>query len=306
MYMIVVYIIFSFLDTSAKYIVLAGIAPLFSVWMRFAVHVVVVLFLLRGWREPQRFRAADLPMHVLRGSFLFGSTICNFLALQTLQLAEATSIYFFGPMVITALAGPLLGEWAGWRRWLAILAGFVGVLIITSEYGTGTILSTFAAIPQRRAVLAAKAIAFTTTTIVLGIASSFAAFFVFQACLAGDGLRASLDDPGVLRAVVGGGLYVTVLGLLGLGLGTIIRSSAGAIAALFGLLFVPPLLIGLLPPSWQTTIRPYVPMEAGSQIFIAVTNDPNALDPWVGFGIFAIYAAVALIAAFILIRHRDA
>jgi len=131
MYMIVVYIIFSFLDTSAKYIVLAGIAPLFSVWMRFAVHVVVVLFLLRGWREPQRFRAADLPMHVLRGSFLFGSTICNFLALQTLQLAEATSIYFFGPMVITALAGPLLGEWAGWRRWLAILAGFVGVLIIT-------------------------------------------------------------------------------------------------------------------------------------------------------------------------------
>jgi len=129
--MIVAYLLFSFLDTSAKYIVLAGIAPLFSVWMRFAMHVVMVLFLLRGWQQPQRFRAANLPMHVLRGAFLFGSTICNFLALQTLQLAEATSIYFFGPMVITALAGPLLGEWAGWRRWLAILAGFVGVLVIT-------------------------------------------------------------------------------------------------------------------------------------------------------------------------------
>jgi drug/metabolite transporter (DMT)-like permease len=131
LYMVVVYMFFAFLDTSAKYIVLAGIAPLFSVWMRFAVHVVVVLFLLRGWREPRRFRPANLPMHVLRGGFLFGSTICNFLALQTLQLAEATSIYFFGPMVITALAGPLLGEWAGWRRWLAILAGFAGVLVIT-------------------------------------------------------------------------------------------------------------------------------------------------------------------------------
>lgn len=129
--MIVVYLFFAFLDTSAKYLVLAGIAPLFSVWMRFAVHVAVVLFLLRGWREPWRFRAASLPMQFLRGAFLFGSTIGNFLALQTLQLAEATSIYFFGPMVITALAGPLLGEWAGWRRWLAILAGFVGVLIIT-------------------------------------------------------------------------------------------------------------------------------------------------------------------------------
>lgn len=187
-----------------------------------------------------------------------------------------------------------------------IAFGVAGVLIITSEYGTGTIRSTLAAIPQRRAVLAAKAIVLTTTTIVLGVASSFAAFYVFQACLTGGGLRTSLDDPGVLRAVIGGGLYVTVLSLLGLGLGAIIRSSAGTIAALFGLLFVPPLLIGLLPPTWQTTIRPYVPMEAGSQIFIAVNNDPNALGPWTGFGVFALYAAIALIAGFILIRHRDA
>jgi drug/metabolite transporter (DMT)-like permease len=131
LYMVAAYLLFSFLDTSAKYIVLAGIAPLFAVWMRFAMHVVMVMFLLRGWQETRRFRAANLPMHVLRGALLFGSTIGNFLALQTLQLAEATSIYFFGPMVITALAGPMLGEWAGWRRWLAILTGLVGVLIIT-------------------------------------------------------------------------------------------------------------------------------------------------------------------------------
>ena len=135
--MVVAHLLFAFLDTSAKYIVLAGVAPLFAVWMRFAVHVVAALFLLRAWREPLRFRPANLPAHVLRGSFLFGSTICNFLALQTLQLAETTSIFFFGPMVITALAGPLLGEWAGWRRWLAILAGFVGVLVITRP-GFGT------------------------------------------------------------------------------------------------------------------------------------------------------------------------
>lgn len=131
MYMVAVYVFFTFLDTSAKYIVLAGVAPLFAAWMRFAVHVVLVMFLLRGWRHPARFSAANLPAHVIRGALLFGSTIFNFLALETLQLAEATSIYFFGPMVITALAGPLLGEWAGWRRWLAILAGFVGVLVIT-------------------------------------------------------------------------------------------------------------------------------------------------------------------------------
>ncbi len=131
MNMVAVYVWFTFLDTSAKYVVLAGVAPLFAVWVRFAVHVVVVFVLLRGWRRPAHFHAANLPAHVLRGAFLFGSTIFNFAALKTLQLAEATSIYFFAPMVITAIAGPLLGEWAGWRRWLAILTGLVGVLVIT-------------------------------------------------------------------------------------------------------------------------------------------------------------------------------
>jgi drug/metabolite transporter (DMT)-like permease len=131
LYMVVTYILFTFLDSSSKYLVLAGLAPLFIAWVRFAGHVVLVLALFRGWHDLGRFRAASLPAHVLRGAFLAGSTVFNILALRSLQLAETTSIYFFGPMVITALAGPLLGEWAGWRRWSAILAGFVGVLVIT-------------------------------------------------------------------------------------------------------------------------------------------------------------------------------
>jgi drug/metabolite transporter (DMT)-like permease len=126
-----VYVFFTFLDTSSKYLVMAGVSALIVAWARFAVHVVLVGVFLRGWREPARFRANNLPAHILRGAFLFGSTICNVMALRTLQLAETTSIYFFAPMVITAIAGPLLGEWTGWRRWLAILSGFVGVLIIT-------------------------------------------------------------------------------------------------------------------------------------------------------------------------------
>ncbi|MER8385504.1 DMT family transporter [Mesorhizobium sp. M1428] len=129
--MLSVYVFFTFLDTSSKYLVLAGVSALIVAWTRFAVHVLIVGVFLRGWREPLRFRPANLPAHLTRGLLLFGSTICNILALRTLQLAETTSIYFFGPMVITALAGPLLGEWAGWRRWLAIMGGFVGVLIIT-------------------------------------------------------------------------------------------------------------------------------------------------------------------------------
>lgn len=129
--MLSVYVFFTFLDTSSKYLVLAGVSALIVAWARFAVHVLIVGVFLRGWREPLRFRPANLPAHITRGLLLFGSTMFNILALRTLQLAETTSIYFFGPMVITALAGPLLGEWAGWRRWLAIMSGFVGVLIIT-------------------------------------------------------------------------------------------------------------------------------------------------------------------------------
>jgi drug/metabolite transporter (DMT)-like permease len=145
MLMLSSYVLFSFLDTSSKYLVLAGVSVLFVAWVRFAVHVVMVLVFLRGWRNPGRFRAKNLPAHVLRGFFLFGSTVCNIWALRTLQLAETTSIYFFGPMVITALAGPLLGEWAGWRRWTAILIGFVGVMVITRPgigvFGFGHLLA---------------------------------------------------------------------------------------------------------------------------------------------------------------------
>jgi drug/metabolite transporter (DMT)-like permease len=124
-------LLFSLLDACAKYLVLSGMEAPFVAWMRFAVHIVLVLILFRAWSNPAMFKVASLPRQIVRGMFLFGSTIFNFAALQTLQLAETMSIYFFAPMVITALAGPLLGEWAGWRRWMAVIAGFVGVLVIT-------------------------------------------------------------------------------------------------------------------------------------------------------------------------------
>jgi ABC-type transport system involved in multi-copper enzyme maturation permease subunit len=186
-----------------------------------------------------------------------------------------------------------------------IAFGVLGVLVITSEYTTGMIRVTLSAVPRRRLVLGAKAIVFATTGVVVGVAASFAAYFVFQALLSGNSLRSSVGDPGVVRALIGGGLYLTVLGLLGLGLGGIIRSSAGAIAALFTLLFVPQVLVELLPQSWKTTIGPYVPMQAGSQIF-SQHHEAGALGPWSGFGIFSLYAVVALIAAFVLIDRRDA
>jgi ABC-2 type transport system permease protein len=187
-----------------------------------------------------------------------------------------------------------------------IAFGVLGVLLITSEYGTGMIRATLAAVPQRRLVLAAKTAVFAVTALITGIASSFAAYLAFQAFLpAGDGMRTTLSDPGVLRAVAGAGLYLTVLGLFGLGLGAVIRSSAGAVASLLGVLFVPSLLVNLLPQSWQDSIGAYLPMNAGETIITAY-HQAHTLQPWPGFGVFCLYAAAALAAGFILITHRDA
>jgi ABC-2 type transport system permease protein len=186
-----------------------------------------------------------------------------------------------------------------------IAVGLLGVLVITSEYGTGMIRASLSAVPQRRVMLAGKATVFTAVALTVGVLSCVAAYFVFAALLSSDSLRTSIGDPGVLRAVIGGGLYLAVLGLFGLGLGAIIRSSAGGVAALFALLFVPPLLMELLPSSWKNTINPYVPLQAGSTIFSA-HHDAGALGAWAGFGVFSLYAAVALTVAFLLINHRDA
>lgn len=185
-----------------------------------------------------------------------------------------------------------------------VAVGVLGVLVITSEYTTGMIRTTFSAAPRRSSVLAAKAIVFAATGLVVGVASSFGAYFLFQALLSGDTLRSSPSDPGVVRALIGGGLYLAVLGLLGLGLGAIVRASSGAIAALLSLLFVPQIIAQLLPDTWKQTVGRYVPMQAGSQIF-AQNPEPGALTPWVGFGVFCAYAAVALAIGFILINRRD-
>jgi ABC-2 type transport system permease protein len=186
-----------------------------------------------------------------------------------------------------------------------IAFGVLGVFVITAEYDTGMIRVSLSAVPRRRLLPAAKVIVFVVTALIVGSIAGFGAYFAFLIFLSGAGLRTSLTDPGVLQAVTGGGLYLTVLGLFGLGLGVMIRTGTGAIAALFGLLFVPQILAELLPHSWQTTIVPYLPMEAGSQIF-SLRHQSGALQPWPGFGVFCLYAVVVLAAGFVLIGRRDA
>jgi ABC-type transport system involved in multi-copper enzyme maturation permease subunit len=195
---------------------------------------------------------------------------------------------------------------------LAQLAiGVLGVLIITGEYSTGAIRSTFASVPQRRMVLAAKATVFSAVTLVVGLVSCFAAFFIGQAILSTQGIQASLGNPGVVRAIVGSAIYLVVLGLLALGVGTLIRHTAGAIAALFGVILVLPTLVSLLPSSISNAVARYLPSNAGQAIAHTVSAGPNprggpSLSPLLGLGVFCLYAAVALVFAAGVLRRRDA
>ena len=186
-----------------------------------------------------------------------------------------------------------------------IAVGVLGVLLITSEYATGQIRATLAATPQRVTVLVAKAATFVTVVLTVGLVASFDAFFVGQAVFAAKGLDASIGDPEVRRAVVGGALYLAAVGLLGLGIGTILRRTAGAISALVGMLVVVPIITGFLPASWNESVGRYFPARAGMAVF-NVLPDPASLSPWVGFAVLVGYAALALTVGGVLLARRDA
>jgi ABC-2 type transport system permease protein len=189
---------------------------------------------------------------------------------------------------------------------LAQLAvGVLGTVLVTSEYATGQIRATFGATPQRVTVLAAKATTFVGVVLGVGLVASFGSFWVGQAIFASKGLAVSISDPGVLRAVAGGALYLTGIGLLGLGIGTVLRRSAGGIASLVALLFILPIVSGFLPASFQDTVGKFFPAQAGMAIFNVVPA-PQALSPWVGFSVLLGYGLVSLAVGGLLLVRRDA
>ena len=189
---------------------------------------------------------------------------------------------------------------------LAQLAiGVLGVLIISSEYTTGLIRTTFTAVPQRRIVLAAKALIFGAVALTVSMAAVFIAFPVGQAILHGKHIGVSLSDPHVLRAVLGAGFYLTMVGLLGLAIGAVLRRTAGAIATLFGLVLVLPLLAQALPSPWNHNVAKLFPSQLGEALF-TVRPDSNLLSPGAAFAVAIGWLIVTFTIATILITRRDA
>lgn len=142
------YFMFSVLDATGKYLVGLGFAPAMVVWVRFLVHGVILFAVLKAWSNRHVWAMARPGLQVLRAILLPATTLFNFAALEYLQLDQTVAIFLATPLAITALAGPILGEWAGPRRWAAVLVGFVGVLIVVrpgSEVFTFPILLSVAA-----------------------------------------------------------------------------------------------------------------------------------------------------------------
>lgn len=177
----------------------------------------------------------------------------------------------------------------------------LGVLMMTSEYSTGSIRSTLAAVPRRPLVLASKALVFAGATLVVVEAVSFLAFLLGQRVM-GTAPHASLGQPGVLRALIMSGAFLVLMGLFGLGLGTIIRRSAAAVAAYAGLAVVLPPLLNAFPGNlWR-----FGPITILANSAAAVKILPGALSPWTGFAAMAAYAAVALAVGAVVLVRRDA
>jgi ABC-2 type transport system permease protein len=189
---------------------------------------------------------------------------------------------------------------------LAQLAiGVLGVLVISGEYSTGMIRSSIAAVPHRQPVLIAKALVFAVIAFVVAGVSAFFAFIFGQQALASTHAQASLSTPHAVRAILGAGLYLTLIGLLAVGLGFLVRNTAGAIAGLFGVVLVLPLLTNALPDPYATDIAKYLPLNAGTQIMVTRNFDATMLGPWTGLGVTALYALAAIIGGAVMLKRRD-
>jgi len=182
-----------------------------------------------------------------------------------------------------------------------------GALVLSAEYSTGMIRTSLIAMPRRIVIYVAKAVAFATVALAVSLATAFTAFYLGQALLARSHHSATLAGPGVLRAVIGSALYITLCGLFAFAAAAIIKNTAGTITAMIGLLFVIPALVNVLPHGWQDDLVRWLPSSAARTMSATVgAQDPHLFSRWGEFAVFAVCTAVLLVVGGILFRKRDA
>jgi ABC-type transport system involved in multi-copper enzyme maturation permease subunit len=197
--------------------------------------------------------------------------------------------------VVTSLDGARISQLA---------VGVLGVLLISGEYATGMIRATLTAVPKRLPVLWAKLLVFSGAVGLVSLVSTFIAFFLGQAMLSSQHLGVTISSPGALRMVAGAGLYLLLVGLIGMALGTLLRNTAAGISSLVALFFVIPPVLDLLPRSWANNIGPYLPSNAGESFW----GHPDGvhLSALAGLLVLLGWTAAAIGAAAWRLRTQDA
>lgn len=183
--------------------------------------------------------------------------------------------------------------------------GVLGVLVTAGEYSTGMIRSTLAAVPRRLPVLWAKSAVFGLVALVLGLVGVFGTFVIAGGLVSGTPAARTLADPGVLRSLLGAGLYLGLVGVIGAALGALLRSVAGGISVLVAVMMLIPGLMQLLPASWRDEIGPYLPSNAGQSLY-TLTHDSTSLSPTAGLFVFLGWTALALAGAAYRLVRTDA
>lgn len=245
-----------------------------------------------------KFRATRSTYYSLAGLVLIGCGVGTLIAQAVnarwhiLTQSERAS---FDPLNV-AFRGFDLGQ---------LIIGALGVLVISTEYSSGLIRTTFATAPQRRSVLAAKAAVIGAVALVVGEIAAFATFFITQDLLRPTGRSLSIGSPGALRSVTVLGFYMAVVALIGLALGALIRHTAGAISALFALVFLLSGIVSALPQPWDYRIGEWLPNNLAGQL-ISLHDDPDFLSRPASLAVMIAYPIVLLTAAAWRLARSDA
>jgi ABC-2 type transport system permease protein len=187
-----------------------------------------------------------------------------------------------------------------------LFIGALGVISVTGEYTSGLIRGTFTATPQRVQVLAFKVLIFVAVVWAWCTALSFGAFYIGQSLLTSPAKHVTIGDPGAATAVFGGGLFLTLVGLFGLLIGVVVRRTAGALTALFGILLILPVVAATVPSKISSNVAEFLPGNAGLDALKLLHGGSYTLGPWQGLGVLGTYVAATAVAAIATIRRRDA
>ena len=211
------------------------------------------------------------------------------------------------------LQDPVKISLTGVQAGQAIVA-LIGVLIITGEYSTGMIRTSLAAMPQRWTMLAAKAVILTGLVLLSGTVAVLGSLLLGRFLLPGNGFSPahgfstlSVTDPATMRAAAGSVIYLGLIGLLSLGIATMIRDSAVAVGVVLGMLYLFPIVIQVVAdPDWKQRLEQIAPTNAGLAIQSTVDLQSLAISPVMGLGVLAAWATCALLASAAALQLRDA